>query len=514
MKEETGLNTKSNTSLDTEPGRSADLAKTGDVARLDRFRRRAKGQIGSAASHKAQDLSSNPHRAISSGDPDTSTHTSGHLDLKQAKGSNSYESDISHQEGRKEDQRMESMSTPSQAPLGIKERCLRDMKLKKELEIRKNPPKKRDEKEVLAFRIIKLWNSMAGLSNHKIQSPMSGVLKNSIKRIIEALKGKLVVDHPLCVENRKYNFYDFKRAIEEFCLIAQDSSQPLKAQEWAAKLTLPDFIINSRPSDKIEDKESKWYFYHLSPFMYLTDHKLEKKVLRSAGQGYDEKLINEVHDIISDLYDKVFPYNEENKKEVVKFVKYIDGFIKENNEGLAVDATIENISKEYCKFVFEENFNHKIGFLFFPNKHSEFFDYCLEVGILHDEYKGRLFKGGSKFFFQLTDAERKAIKSKEKKAKEEQKRISEERRIADEKQRKEELLRNPPKPYDAKEELEKKKRKQEVKSCTARKDEWRKKAKANGNAKEFDAIWFDWARETKIDPTKLDQLKQSIQHLL
>ena len=505
MKEETGLNTKRR--------RSASLAKTGDVARLDRFRRRAKGQMGSAASHKAQDLPVDLHRAISSGDPDASTHTSGHLDLKQAKGSNSYESDISHREGRKEDQRMESMSTPSPAPLSTRERIMQSMKLQKELEKRKNPPKKKSEKEQIAEKIIKLWQETPGLHVHQIKTPQSDVLKKATEFIISALKGDLVVDHPMCVKGRKYNFHDFARAIKKLAIIATDPSYSDGDRNEAKKINLRDFVKRTYLKD-FDNKERKWYFNYLSSFMCLTDHELDKKVLHSVGPNYDEKLISDVHDIIRESYDKTFPYNDANKKDVVRFIKYVDDFIKENKNGLSSDTTIKGIAREYCSFVFEENFKHTTNLLFYPSKHSEFFDHCLEMGILYDEYKGRLFKNGSKFFFQLTDAERKAIKKKEQKAREEQERISEERRIADEKQRKEELLKNPPKPYNPKEELEKKKRKQEVKSCTARKDEWRKKAKANGNAKEFDAIWFDWARETKIDPTKLDQLKQSIQHLL
>lgn len=503
-KEETGLNTKRR--------RSASLAKTGDVARLDRFRRRAKGQMGSAAAPKAQDLPSDPHRAISSGDPDALTHTSGHLAPKQTHTSNSYESDISHREGRKEDQRMESMSTPSQAPLSRIERMKKDLTIQKLKEVKNNPSQKKRTKEELAWKVLHFWNEQENLRTHRVKNPLSKTVKQSLALIEDAFKGKLHVDHDKSFPGRKFNYRNFTTAISKVNEVAID---PVfgKAQKWASELSLRNFLKNQSPIF-CKDPDSDFAFRNLSPFLFFVDHDMEEQSFRVVGPNYDEKLISDVHDIIRESYDKTFPYNDANKKDVVRFIKYVDDFIKENKNGLDNDATIKSISREYCKFVFEENFNHKIGFLFYSNKHSEFFDYCLEVGVLDDEYRGRLFKNGSKYFFQLTDAERKAIKSKEKKAREEQERISEERRIAAEKHRKEELLKNPPKPYDAKAELEKKKRKQEVKSCTARKDEWRKKAKANGNAKEFDAIWFDWARETKIDLSKLDQLKQSIKHLL
>ena len=510
--QEAGSGEKEETGLSTKRRRSADLTKTGDVARLDRFRRRAKGQTPSAATHKSQDLSVDLHRAISSGDPDASTHTSGHLDLKHPKTSNSYESDISHLPGRKEDQRMESMSTPSQAPLSRIEQMKKDLTIQKMKEAKNNPSQKKRTKEELAWKVLHFWNEQENLRTHRVKNPLSKTVKQSLALIEDAFKGKLHVDHDKSFPGRKFNYRNFTTAISKVNEVAID---PVfgKAQKWASELSLRNFLKNQSPIF-CKDPDSDFALRNLSPFLFFVDHDMEEQSFRVVGPNYDEKLISDVHDIIRESYDKVFPYNEENKKDVVRFIKYVDDFIKENKNGLAADTTIKGIAREYCSFVFEENFNHKIGFLFFANKHSEFFDHCLEMGILYDEYKGRLFKNGSKFFFQLTDAERKAIKNKEKKAKEEQERISEERRIADQKQRKEELLKNPPKPYDPKAEMEKKKRKQDVKSCTARKDEWRKKAKAKGNAKEFDAIWFDWARETKIDPSKLDQLKQSIQHLL
>lgn len=370
-------------------------------------------------------------------------------------------------------------------------------------------PEPKSEDEQIFWSVVHHWNNQPNLRKHKIKGNLSKTLRTAKKLVSDALKGKLNIDHEMCVENKKYNLRDFRKGITKLNNAAGDPAMGMKTNRWARQQSLLSFILNPVPIE-CSDPDGEFAFRNMSPFMFFIDNDLEeqemKKITKASAESSDvDKVYKELDSAYSLYCNEELADTPKNRKLAEKMTEYFVKFIEENNYGLDADLKKPRaLAVEYFGWYFDERNNTSLMWIDSVRTKDGFFSFMLESNFIVDDRNGQTFDGG-KYWFQLEQWQRDEVLKQEAAEKQKRKEVNE--RI-DERLRKE---------------VEEKKA-QELPAPTTNplektpmrvlKDQLRSSAKKAGKQLEFDKIWLSWIRETKSDEQQFVHYRKQIDKLL
>lgn len=391
----------------------------------------------------------------------------------------------------------------------IKEAMLR----KKEQEKRKRAEEKVPEDERIFWSVVKHWNKQPNLRKHIIKSNLSKTLRTAKKLISEALKGKLNIDHEMCVENKKYNLRDFMKGIDKLNKAAGDPAVGMKTNRWASQQSLSSFILNPVPIE-CSDPDGEFAFRNMSPFMFFIDNDLgEQEMKKIAKASVDSADVDKVYEQLIEQHNACLTTDmidtPSNRKIAERMTPYFIKFIKENDYGLDKGLKkVRGLAAEYFFWYFGKQWNPKLEWIDSARSKDRFFEYMVSENFLVDDRDGETFSENDVKglrWFQLSQNRRDEILKEEaaerQKRKEVDERINERLRKEVEEKKAQEL------PVPTTNPLEKT-------PMRVLKDQLRSAAKKAGKQLEFDKIWLSWVRETKSDEQQFAHYRKQIDKLL